>query len=143
MEDVPPMQITITSRNMDLQDDLRLYATQRIQTLKKYSANIIKARAVLGHNRGAYHTELILRADHHRFFGEVKLPDARASVDSAVEKVERQLQRFKDKVQRKHKHELEPGRPPIEPVIDDEGEFEYEGELQYEEHEAEGERLTE
>ena len=137
------MQITMTGRNMDLQDDLRQYTTQKIETLKKYSANIIKARVVLGHNRGAYHTELILRADHHRFFGEDKLPDARASLDSAVDKVERQLQRFKKKVQRKHKHELEPSRAPFEPVIDEEGEFEYESELEYEQREAESERLTE
>ena len=120
------MQITITDRNIELEDDLREYATEKVNRLKKYSPNIVKVRAVLGHVRGAYHTELILRADHHRFFGEARLPDARASIDSAADKVERQLRRFREKVQRKHKHELEP--PPVitEPIVDDEGEFEYE-----------------
>ena len=119
------MQITITGRHVELQDDLRDYATEKIKGLKKYSPNIIKVRAVLGRDRDAYHAEVILRADHHRFFGEEKVSDPRASIDSAVDKVERQLRRFKKKVQRKHKHELEPP-PVIEPVIDDEGEFEYE-----------------
>lgn len=119
------MHITITGRNVELQDDLRDYATEKIQGLSKYSSNIIKAHAVLGRDRGSYHTELILSADHHRFFAEDSLPDARASIDSAVEKVERQLHRFKEKIQRKHKHELTP-MAPIEPVIDEEGEFEYE-----------------
>jgi putative sigma-54 modulation protein len=119
------MQITITGRHVDLDDDLRDYALEKIKRLKKYSANIIKVRAVLGQNREQYHTEVILRADHHRFFGEEKLPDPRSSIDSALDKIERQLERFKKKVQRKHKHELEPNAP-IEPVIDDEGEFEYE-----------------
>ena len=124
-EDTPPMQITITGRHVELQDDLRQYATEKIERLKKYSPNIIKVRAVLGRNRGAYHAEVILRAEHHRFFGEEMLSDPRASIDSALDKVERQLRRFKEKVQRKHKHELEP--PPVfEPVIDEEGEFEYE-----------------
>lgn len=120
------MQITITGRKLELEDDLREYVTEKIRCLKKYSPNIIKVHIVLGHGRGNYHTELILRADHHRFFGEDKLPDARASIDSAIEKVERQLQRFREKVQRKHKHELEPAPAPVEPVVDDEGEFEYE-----------------
>jgi len=120
------MQITMTGRNVELEDDLREYATDRINRLKKYSPNIIKVRAVLGHVRGAYLTELILRADHHRFFGEAKLPGARASIDSAVEKVERQLRRFREKVQRKHKHELEHAPVITEPIVDDEGEFEFE-----------------
>lgn len=121
------MQITITGRHVDLDEDLRDYALEKIKRLKKYSTNIIKVRAVLGQNREQYHTEVILRADHHRFFGEEKLPDARSSIDSAVDKIERQLERFKKKVQRKHKHELElEPSAAIEPVIDDEGEFEYE-----------------
>ena len=119
------MQITITGRHVDLDDSLRDYALEKIKRLKKYSSSIVKVRAVLGQNREDYHTEVILRAHHHRFFGEEKLPDARASIDSAIDKLERQLRRFKDKVQRKHKHELEPTAP-IEPVIDEEGEFEYE-----------------
>jgi len=119
------MQITMTGRHVDLAEDLRDYATERLSRLKKYSNNIIKVRAVLGQNRETYHAELILRADHHRFFGEAKLPDPRASIDVAVDKIERQLSRFKKKIQRKHKHELEPAAS-IEPVIDEEGEFEYE-----------------
>jgi len=118
------MHITITGRKVELEDNLREYATEKIKSLKKYSPNIIKVRAVLGQVRANYHTELILRADHHRFFGEEELPDARASIDGAIDKLERQLRRFKKKVQRKHKHELEPAEP-IEPVIDEEGEFEY------------------
>jgi putative sigma-54 modulation protein len=121
------MQITLTGRNIDIQDDLREYATSKLERLKKYSANIIKIRVVLGHAASnQYHAEVVLRADHHRFFGEEHLPDPRASIDSAVEKVESQLRRFKEKVQRKHKHELEPPPARIEPVIDEEGEFEYE-----------------
>ncbi len=119
------MQITMTGRHVDLDDDLREYATEKLKRLKKYCSNIITVRAVLGQNRQTYHAELILRADHHRFFGEAELPDARASIDVAVDKIERQLRRFKKKVQRKHKHELEPPAS-IEPVIDEEGEFEYE-----------------
>jgi len=120
------MKITMTGRHVDLDEDLRQYATEKLTRLKKYSNNIITVRAVLGQNRETYHAELILHADHHRFFGEAELPDAWASIDLAVEKVERQLSRFKKKIQRKHKHELEPPRGPIEPVIDEEGEFEYE-----------------
>ena len=118
------MQITIRGRNVDLGEDLRAYTAERIKRLKKYSPNIIKVRVILGQVRKNYHMELILRADHHRFFGEEMLPDARASIDGAVDKVEVQLRRFKEKVQRKHKHELEPA-PRIEPVVDEEGEFEY------------------
>ena len=120
------MQITMTGRHVDLDSDLREYATEKLKRLKKYSNNIITVRAVLGQNRETYHAELILRADHHRFFGEAQLPDARASIDVAIDKIERQLRRFKKKIQRKHKHELEPARAPIEPIIDEEGEFEYE-----------------
>lgn len=105
------MNITITGHHFDLDDDLRAYAADKIRRLKKYSTNIIDAHMVTSHARAAYHTELIVLADHQRFFGEDSLPDIRASMDSAVTKVEHQIQRFKDKVQRKHKHELEPSVP--------------------------------
>jgi len=90
------MKITITGHHFDLDDALRAYATEKLGKLTKFSTNIVDAHAVVSHTRGAYHTEVILRADHQRFFGEDSLPDARASVDSAVEKVERQIQRFKE-----------------------------------------------
>jgi putative sigma-54 modulation protein len=132
------MKITITGHHFELDDDLRAYATERIERLAKHSANIVDAHTVIGRVRGAYHTEVILRADHHRFFGESNLPDARASIDTAIEKVERQLQRFKEKVQRKHKHELEPSASHAAPLTAEE----YEGEdfeFEYEELEAEEE----
>jgi putative sigma-54 modulation protein len=120
------MKITITGHHFNLDDDLRAYATERIERLSKHSMNIIDAHAVVGHVRAAYHTELILRADHQRFFGEDTLPDARASIDSAVEKVERQIQRFKEKVQRKHKHELEPAAPRTASLEEPEEEVDFE-----------------
>ncbi|MBN1917580.1 MAG: ribosome-associated translation inhibitor RaiA [Verrucomicrobia bacterium] len=107
------MKTTITGHHFDLDDDLRAYATERIERLQKFTMNIVDAHLVVDHVRAAYKAEVIVRADHQRFFGEDSLPDARASVDSAIAKVERQLQRFKEKVQRKHKHELDPSAPQI------------------------------
>jgi putative sigma-54 modulation protein len=112
------MKITITGHHFDLDDSLRAYATEKIEKLQKFTMNIVDAHVVVDHVRAAYQTEVIVRADHQRFFGEDTLPDARASIDSAVEKVERQIQRFKEKVQRKHKHELEPSAQFEEPEED-------------------------
>ena len=106
-----PMKITITGHQFSLDDTLRGYATEKIEKLTKYSTNVVDAHVVMSHTRGAYRTEVIVRADHQRFFGEDSLPDARASIDSAIMKVEHQIQRFKERVQRKHKHELEPALP--------------------------------
>jgi putative sigma-54 modulation protein len=141
-EDGPAMKITVTGHHVEMDDSLRAYATERIEKLGKYSANVVDARAVIEHARGAYRAEVILRADHHRFFGECSLPDARASIDSAVDKVEHQLQRFKEKVQRKHKHEIGPSGALAVPLADEE----YEGEdfeFEYEELEPGEEPATE
>ena len=140
-EDGPSMNITITGHHFHLDDDLRAYATERIERVTKYSSNVIDAHVIIGRIRGAHHSEVILRADHHRFFGECSVPDARASVDAAVDKVERQLQRFKEKVQRKHKHELEPSVSRTAPLAAED----YEGEdfeFEYDELEAEEEPPT-
>ena len=100
-------QISITGRNFEVGDDIKEYLIKRIEKLGKYSSRIVKGRVIIGQSRGRYRVEIILFADHLRYYGDGKGEKIRSSIDNAVCKVDKQMRRHKERVQRKHKHKMQ------------------------------------
>ena len=106
------MQITVTGRHTELADDVKTYVIKKVERLEKYSSRIIEGRVVVDQNRAQYRVEVIVLADHLRYYGESKGSDLRASVDEALAKLHRQMRSHKEKIKRKHKRTREP--PPAQ-----------------------------
>ncbi len=100
-------RISITGRNFEVGDDVKEYLIKKIEKLSKYSSRIVEGRIIIGQNRGRYRVEIILFADHLRYYGDGKGEKMRSSIDNAVSKVDKQMRRHKERAQRKHKHEMQ------------------------------------
>lgn len=93
------MQIFLTGRNLAVTEALRRYAEEKVGKLQKYVDKITSASIVLSVQKYRQIAEVTLRVRDLTIRGEESTPDLYSSIDLVVGKLERQLQRYKGKIQ--------------------------------------------
>jgi len=96
------MQVTINGKSLEVTDTLRRYIESRITRLDRFLPGIDEARVDLSvqnsKSAGDRHTvQLTLRANGTILRAEDRSGDVRASVDSVLDKMQRQIERYKGK----------------------------------------------
>lgn len=98
------MQLSVTFRHMDSTDALRDYAREKVERIRKYFPDPIKAHVVLVCDRGYNHTADVMITLHNGLVikGVETTEDMYSSIDLVMAKIERQVRRYKEKI-RSHK----------------------------------------
>jgi putative sigma-54 modulation protein len=98
------MQFSVTFRHMDASEAVRNYAREKIDKIKKYVPDPIFAHFTVGTNRGYQHTADVHIQLHNGLAikGSETSEDMYSSIDLVMDKVERQVRRYKEKI-RHHK----------------------------------------
>lgn len=97
------MQVSVTFRQMDPSDALRDYASRKLEhTVRKYIHAPIDAQATFSIEKFWHIAKFNLQVRGLLIKTEEKSEDMYASVDLALDKLERRLRRYKDKI-RNHK----------------------------------------
>lgn len=97
------MQIAVTFRHMEVSDPVRAYAEEKLSRVKKYIDEPIDAQAVLSVEKKIRHkAEVTIVAKGITIKGSEETSDMYAAIDLVVDKIERQLKRYKEKL-KKHK----------------------------------------
>lgn len=98
------MQLSVTFRHMDSTDALREYAREKVERIRKYFPDPIKAHVVLVCDRGYNHTADVMITLHNGLVikGVETTEDMYSSIDLVMAKIERQVRRYKEKI-RSHK----------------------------------------
>ncbi|MBI5547160.1 MAG: ribosome-associated translation inhibitor RaiA [Deltaproteobacteria bacterium] len=92
------MQVTITFRGMESTESLKSYVKERIEHIEKYFDKSVEAHAVLSLERYLHHADITIQAGSYLLRGKVKSEDMYKSIDESVDKIEKQLKRYKDKL---------------------------------------------
>lgn len=92
------MQILLTGRNLEVTEALRHYAEEKVGRLQKYVEKITSAHIVLSVQKYRHIAEVTLRVRDLTIRGEESSEDLYSSIDLVVEKLERQLQKYKGKL---------------------------------------------
>lgn len=95
------MQLTIKGKNVDVTDALREYAEKKIQKFSKYSDSIISVDVTFSTERNWHMVDISVHSGNFVLRSEERTGDMYASIDSVVEKMEKQLKRQKEKMTRK------------------------------------------
>ena len=99
------MQIRVTGRHVEVTDDVRNYIEDKANKLPRFYDRIHEIEMVLDRESEQFTAEMIVRAGKkHTFVAKETGPDTFALVDLLVDKLERQLNRHKEK-NRNHKHD--------------------------------------
>lgn len=112
------MQTTISARHGHLSPSTQERITEKVEVVRKFFDRLtaISVTVDLEHQERAI-LELRARAEHHDEFVAIQEADTIfAALDGAIDKMENQLRRFKERLKGHravgHKH-LEPPSPPV------------------------------
>ena len=97
------MIISVTGRHLEVTDEVKTYIVKRLEGFAKYSSKIIEAKVILESVRGLHRIEIVVAADHTKYYGDSRDADVRGAIDKAIKKMDAQLRSHKEKMQRKHK----------------------------------------
>ena len=92
------MQVNITFRGIDSTEALKSHLEERVSHLEKYFDRAIDAQAVLSLERYLHNADITIHAGQYVLRGRVKSEDMYKSIDEAVDKIEKQLKRYKGRM---------------------------------------------
>lgn len=92
------MQLSVKTRNLEITEALRSYAEEKLRRLSKYLENIVAVTAVLSVEKHRHLAEVTMRVRDLTIRAEESTDDLYSSIDLVVEKLERQILRYKERI---------------------------------------------
>src|SRR5207248_725344 len=93
------MQVNITFRNMFATEALRNHVQDKLsKVVDKYLDKVTEAHVTLSLERYLHQADVNLHAGHFHVRGKEKSEDMYASIDTAIDKIERQLKKHKERL---------------------------------------------
>lgn len=96
------MQFNITFRHLDPIDSLKNYAREKVERVEKYLDKATEANVTLSLEKHLHHAEIRIHSGTYLLRGKERSEDMYASIDLAMDKIERQLKRYKEKLKTHH-----------------------------------------
>lgn len=113
------MDIIVTGKHLNITDAIKGYAEKKAKKLERYFDRVIRIQVNLDVESERHTAEMILSAPKgSMLIAEVTNHDIYAAIDRAVDKLERQLTRHKEKL---HKRRTKKETPPAPEEIAGEG----------------------
>lgn len=97
------VDVSIFGRNMEITDQIREYVTKKVSKLDRYLTGIDEARVDLAYNKSTRSAadrrtaQITIRGNGFILRSEESADDIYAALDVAVDKIQRQIERFKGK----------------------------------------------
>lgn len=92
------MQVNVTFRHLDPSDSLKAFAREKVERVKKYLDHASEANVILSIEKHVHHAEVLVHAGPFFLRGKEQSDDMYASIAMAMDKVERQLKRYKGRL---------------------------------------------
>jgi len=89
------MRVNITARKFKLSDELKQYANEKVAHLEKYYDGIVDVEIILSWEKNDRLAEVNLSVHGSILTAKERSEDMFKSVDSAMDKMERQLKKYK------------------------------------------------
>jgi putative sigma-54 modulation protein len=96
------MQVSITGRNMELTEPLKAYVNDKLQHLKHSFDHVVDVHVVLSVQKFHHQCEVTIQASGMVVHAKHESEDMYASIDGVVDKLNRQLKRYRAKM---HRHQ--------------------------------------
>ena len=106
------MQVNVIGRNIEVTDALKQYATEKFSRLDKYLPKAVQAVITLAVVKKVHHiAEAVIKSNGVLIQASEETGEMYSAIDLLVEKIERRVRRYKEKlVDHKH-HAARPGSP--------------------------------
>jgi len=95
------MDIHVTARHFDLESSLKSYIEEKVEHLSHYFDRVDEAHVVLEMEGHRAVVDVTVHASRAVISSQQEATDMRSAFDKAIDKVERQIRRYKDRLRRK------------------------------------------
>ncbi len=119
------MKIEVIGRHENKSQEIKDYARDKAKKLIKYFNNISRVQVILDNEKDKHAVEMIISVSRgQQLVGSMAHQDGHAAIDLLMDKMERQLVRFKERL-RGHRHvKGVPPEPESDQDVDDELSYE-------------------
>ena len=112
------MQITTTFRHMDPSDALRSYAEEKLERIKKYIDEPILSQVYLTVEKIRHIAEITITAKGVTIKAAEETNDMYSAIDAVLDKIERQLRRYKERLKEHKPSEVVRERKVVKSVVE-------------------------
>jgi len=100
------MQIELTGHHIEITDSLRAYVTEKMGKLERHFDKVSNTHVILRVEKDDQKAEATVHMSGNDIFAEAHESDMYASIDSLVDKLDRQVKKHKEKLKNHlhHKH---------------------------------------
>ena len=109
------MKIEVSGIHIPIQEEVDNHIRKKLEKLTKYLDKMVSVKVILKMERERYITEINVLAKKATIYGEGRSEDVYVSIEKAVDRVGRQVRKFKER-SKSHKHHarLAQERMPLE-----------------------------
>ncbi|MBS4168665.1 ribosome-associated translation inhibitor RaiA [Parachlamydia sp. AcF125] len=97
-ESVLPYNITVTGRHVLVTEAMKNYAIGKISKIDRFSHRIIDVVITMDIQRQEQRVDIVLKVDHLKIKSHAATDDMYASIDMAVDKLEKQLLKYRSRI---------------------------------------------
>lgn len=97
------MNVTVTGRHFDVTEGIKAHIGAKIAKLEKFYSKIIEVHVILAVEKFRHIVEITLVGKHIKLTATETTSDMYASIDKAIESLEKQLRKVHDKVKEHHR----------------------------------------
>jgi putative sigma-54 modulation protein len=102
------MQINITGHHVEVTPPMRAYVTEKMQKLTRHFDQVNSINVILNVEKLQQQAEATVKAGGRTIFATETAMDMYASIDGLVDKLDRQVRRYKDRLTNHHHAKPEP-----------------------------------
>jgi len=102
------MQINITGHHVEVTPALRAYVTEKMQRITRHFDQVSSINVILNVEKLQQQAEATVSAAGRTIFATETAMDMYASIDKLVDKLDRQVRRYKDRITDHHHTRHEP-----------------------------------
>jgi putative sigma-54 modulation protein len=92
------MNIIVNGRHIEITNALKDYAESKVKKFEKYLSPITEAIVTLSVQKYRHKAEVLLKANGHMIQAESVTEEAYSAIDEVIEKLERQIKKYKEKL---------------------------------------------
>lgn len=92
------MQVSVTFRHMEPTEALKEFAAEKVEKIQRYIHTPCDAYVTLSVEKYMHKADILIKAHGMMMRGEEKSEDMYGSIDRAVERIERQVKRYRNKL---------------------------------------------
>lgn len=94
-------KLTITSRNVEITEEMKVYIEKRLKKIERFSEKINKAEVIVEEQRGRFRCEFLVDVNRKFLKAESMSSDFFSAIDELKEKMGRQLKKYEERLKRR------------------------------------------